>query len=266
MNRGGKFKKAAVSYAYITLEFVKLAFKILTLYFIVRPHALERNLNRFFHSIEKANGGHPNPSAEEKVSLDEDFVYFPLHLQPELTTDTWGYEYGDQLLALEALSRKLPAGMKIYVKENPMQTTFMREESFFRRLKSIPNTFYVSSEISSFELIRRCSFLATISGTAGWEACLIGKGVVIFGVTWYTRVDGVFEWTDPDCIQKAINHKRDSERLKQSFDAVSKALYPGTVDRDYESIVPDYNVQKEAERAVTSLVSVMNDGRWRSVE
>lgn len=266
MNRGGKFKKAAVSYAYITLEFVKLAFKILTLYFIVRPHALERNLNRFFHSIEKANGGHPNPSAEEKVSLDEDFVYFPLHLQPELTTDTWGYEYGDQLLALEALSRKLPAGMKIYVKENPMQTTFMREESFFRRLKSIPNTFYVSSEISSFELIRRCSFLATISGTAGWEACLIGKGVVIFGVTWYTRVDGVFEWTDPDCIQKAINHQRDSERLKQSFDAVSKALYPGTVDRDYESIVPDYNVQKEAERAVTSLVSVMNDGRWRSVE
>lgn len=266
MNRGGKFKKAAVSYAIITLEFVKLAFKILTLYFIVRPHALERNLNRFFHSIEKANGGHPNPSAEEKVSLDEDFVYFPLHLQPELTTDTWGYEYGDQLLALEALSRKLPAGMKIYVKENPMQTTFMREESFFRRLKSIPNTFYVSSEISSFELIRRCSFLATISGTAGWEACLIGKGVVIFGVTWYTRVDGVFEWTDPDCIQKAINHQRDSERLKQSFDAVSKALYPGTVDRDYESIVPDYNVQKEAERAVTSLVSVMNDGRWRSVE
>jgi len=266
MNRGGKLKKSFVSYAYISLESLKLAAKLLTLYFVIRPHALERNLNRFFHAIEKANGGHPNPTAEENVSLDESFVYFPLHLQPELTTDTWGYEYGDQLLALEALSRNLPAGMKIYVKENPMQTTFMREESFFRRLKAIPNAFYVSSEISSFELIRRCSFLATISGTAGWEACLLGKGVVVFGVTWYTKIDGVFEWSDPDCIKKAINHRLDAAKLAATFYEVSRALYPGTVDRDYESIVPDYNVQQEAHRAVSSLVSVLNDGRSGSVQ
>lgn len=261
MNQGGKLRKALVSYGYIALEAIKLASKIITLYFLFKPHALERNLNRFFHAIEKANGGHPNPAAEQHVNLDEPFVYFPLHLQPELTTDTWGYEYGDQLLAIEALARKLPAGMKIYIKENPMQTTFMREESFFRRLKSIPNAFYVSSEISSFELIRRCSFLATISGTAGWEACLLGKGVVIFGVTWYTKIDGVFEWSDKDCIEKAINHKRDETKLRATFDEVSRALYPGTVDRDYEFIVPNYDPQIEAERAVTSLVSVLRDGR-----
>jgi len=89
---------------------------------------------------------------------------------------------------------------------------------------------------------------------------------VVFGVTWYTKIDGVFEWSDPDCIKKAINHRLDAAKLAATFYEVSRALYPGTVDRDYESIVPDYNVQQEAHRAVSSLVSVLNDGRSGSVQ
>ena len=36
------------------------------------------------------------------------YVYFPLHVQPEMTTDTLGGIYEDQLLALERLDRILP--------------------------------------------------------------------------------------------------------------------------------------------------------------
>lgn len=261
MNRGGKLRKLAVSYSYIALELTKLLAKAMTLSFLIKPHSLERNLNRFFHSIEKANGGHPNPSAEVDVDLNDRFVYFPLHLQPELTTDTWGFEFGDQLLALEELARKLPPGLKIYVKENPIQTRFMREDSFYTRLRAIPNTYYVSSEIPSFELIRRCACLATISGTAGWEACLMGKGVITFGVTWYSRIDGVFPWSDPDCVYKALAHVGNRARLEQTFTEVSKSLYHGTLDRDFETIVPDYDHRTEARKAVQSIVSVLDERR-----
>ena len=45
-----------------------------------------------------------------KISLDIPYVYFPLHLQPEKTTSSWGEQFTDQLLALERLSAMLPEG------------------------------------------------------------------------------------------------------------------------------------------------------------
>lgn len=266
MNRGGKLKRTLVAWGYILIEALKLIPKVLTFAWLIRPHSLERNLNRFVHAVERANGGHPSPKDEEMVDLNARFIYFPLHYQPELTTDTWGYEYGDQLLALEELARRLPEGMKVYVKENPIQTRFMREHSFFKRLRTIPNTHYVSSEISSFELIRKCACVATIAGTAGWEASLLGKGVIIFGVTWYSRLDGVFKWSDPDCLEKALAHKGTREDFVTKFDDVTTKLYPGLLDRGFRSIVPEYDHEREATKAVASLVSVLGDGRRGSVE
>jgi hypothetical protein len=266
MNRGGKLKRTLVSWGYILIELLKLIAKAVTFVWLIRPHALERNLNRFVHAIEKANGGHPSPADEVMVDLNTDFIYFPLHYQPELTTDTWGYEYGDQLLALEELARRLPEGMKIYVKENPIQTRFMREDSFFRRLRTIPNTYYVSSDVSSFELIRKCACVATIAGTAGWEASLLGKGVIIFGVTWYSKLDGVFKWSDPDCVGKAMAHRGTREDFVRKFSAVTRKLYPGLLDRGFKSIVPEYDHEREAKKAVASLVSVLEDGRGSSIQ
>lgn len=266
MNRGGKLKRTLVSWGYILIELIKLIAKAVTFVWLFNPHSLERNLNRFVHAFEKANGGHPSPADEVMVDLNEQFIYFPLHYQPELTTDTWGYEYGDQLLALEELARRLPPGMKIYVKENPIQTRFMREDSFFRRLRTIPNAYYVSSDISSFELIRRCVCVATIAGTAGWEASMLGKGVIIFGVTWYSQLDGVFSWSDPDCVAKAIAHRGKRENFVAKFEAVTKKLYPGLLDRGFKSIVPEFDHQREAKKAVASLVSVLQDGPQNSLD
>ena len=47
---------------------------------------------------------------EEKCNFECEYVYFPLHLQPEMSTDTNGGMFTDQLLALEKLSRVMPDG------------------------------------------------------------------------------------------------------------------------------------------------------------
>ena len=112
---------------------------------------------------------------ELEISISKDcehnanFVYFPLHLQPELTTSINGGRYVDQILALESLSEIIPPGWLIYAKENPKQHYFMRGKWFFKRLNAIPNLRLLPSDYDSVKLIETSRFVATVSGTAGWE-------------------------------------------------------------------------------------------------
>lgn len=72
-----------------------------------------------------------------EIKENEKYVYFPLHLQPEMTTSTLGKEYNDQILAIERVARIIPEDWYIYVKENPLQTNAYRDKYFYKRLQGI---------------------------------------------------------------------------------------------------------------------------------
>lgn len=241
-------------------EAIKLLLKLLTLALFFNKKATERNLSRFYLALDRLKLS-SNPSQEDvrEVDLDEEFVYFPLHLQPEMTTDTLGFAYADQLLAIEELAAALPAGTLIYAKENPIQTKFMREPSFYRRLRAIPNLRYVGEHVPTFDLIRNSLFVATISGTAGYEAALMGKGAIHFGVAWYATLPGVFRWQGAETVAKALAVRPDRTSLETAFDALTRKLYPGVVDPHYGVLIKDFKRDVEGRRAVESILSVIRD-------
>ena len=76
---------------------------------------------RFFHEDTFAYFDHIAGFEDQTVDLSGDFVYFPLQLQPEMTTSTLGGHFRDQAYAIERLSEILPQGVRILVKENPKQ-------------------------------------------------------------------------------------------------------------------------------------------------
>ena len=54
-------------------------------------------------------------------SYDYDYVYFPLHYEPERTTNPDGGIFHDQFIALCNLRKLVPENIKILIKEHQSQ-------------------------------------------------------------------------------------------------------------------------------------------------
>ena len=160
------------------------------------------------------------------------YVYFPLHVQPEMTTDTLGGIYEDQLLAIERLNQLLPDDIYIYVKENPAQTYYKRGEEFFSRLFSIPKVVLVTPETNTYDLIEHAEFVATITGTAGWEAITAGKKCLCFGYAWYRSLAGVIRYTANTTFEDICQYSFTKEEFDRSYDRFYRSLFPGIVAGD----------------------------------
>jgi len=182
---------------------------------------------------------------------NEKYVYFPLQLNPELTTMSLGGEFDDQLLAIEYLSEIIPESWKIYVKENPKQTEFMRGEYFFRRVKNMKNVFFVPNTSDTFQLIENSQFVANVTGTVGWEALGMGKNALIFGRAWYRKLPGVFEYREDLNIEDILSYSIDHQELESETAELLTKMGRGVIDPVYipeaEGFDPEVNTNNLVE-------------------
>lgn len=143
-------------------------------------------------------------------------VYFPLHLQPEISTMPRGGDFSNQLKAIKILSDSLPVNARIWVKDHP--TTFsqhtpvtinFRSKNFYRELCSMPKVELRPIEEPSPKLQAKCDMVSTVTGTAGLESMIKGKPVILFGNATYENGPGVFR----------VKSHRDVFRLVEKFQA-----------------------------------------------
>jgi hypothetical protein len=162
-------------------------------------------------------------------SLDEPFVYFPLHTEPEEGTMPLGGSFVDSLHVIETISAALPAGWRLYVKEHPNQFNrkFLmskgRNLRFYDALAKIPRVVPIKIELNGQALIAKAKAIATITGTSGWEALQQGKSTLVFGYAWYLRSPGVIRVDGVDSCARALNRiERGEERV--NVDRVGRYL------------------------------------------
>jgi len=137
-------------------------------------------------------------------ALPTSFIYFPLHVNPEASTMVLSPWHTDQLSVIEALAKAAPANMKIVVKEHsPM--VGRRPVGFYRQIAGMPRVMLVAPGHSSFLLIRKAALTAVITGTAAWEAILLGKPTLIIGDSPFLAIrDGLIHEPDLSCLPNAI--------------------------------------------------------------
>jgi hypothetical protein len=212
---------------------------------------------RFFHVNELEYFEHIIQYEENDFKLDQPYVYFPLQLQPEMTTSALGGFFKDQALAIECLSSLLPEGVKIYVKENPKQGAYMRGPLFFHRLKRINNVQILPSYANTHTLTNKALFVCTITGTVGWEALIKGKKALIFGNTWYQSFPGVFRYSDDTNFDEIVNYQIDHGELEKAFGSLLSRSHDGVVDRHYEKLVPSYSSVANDDAVCNVLVNLL---------
>jgi hypothetical protein len=168
----------------------------------------------------------------EKPNYNEKYVFFPLHFDPELATTVMAPFYVNQLHVIEAIAKSMPVTYKLYVKDHPrMYAKGLRPIRFYKKLLEIPNVKLIDPAMNSYEIIKHCQLVITITGTAGWEALLLKKPVITFGKPIYSRLSMVKKVGDfeklPYLIEDMLNnYVYDEEEVVAFISAIMEASFP----------------------------------------
>lgn len=170
------------------------------------------------------------------------YVYVALHYQPEANTNVLGGIFVNQINLLEILSASLPAGWKIYVKEHPVQfyssgigyNTF-RYRGYYQRMALIKGVEIVPIDTDTYKLLEYSQAVATVTGTAAWEAALRLKPALIFGYMWFQNCPGVFRTNNVVACReffdliKSEDFKIKKDDLVRYLFSVEEATAQGTI-------------------------------------
>ncbi len=222
----------ATHLARIALRRAEVAARAIALQPYWRRYSYAKSVSKLRHDQRLYEHAEKTDAHFSATIEDEPFVYFPLHHQPELSADVIGGPYFDQTRAVEELRRALPETIAIYVKDNPRQTSLMRGPAFFGRIAALPNVKLMRHYVHTIELSRKARAVATITGTAGYEALQMGKPVICFGNAWYRGFPGVFDAAaDPDAaVSGALGFRFDDAALRAAVGARSRTLWRGVVN------------------------------------
>lgn len=122
----------------------------------------------------------------------EDYVYMPLHLIPESTVFVKASYYVDECNLIEQVSKSLPVGWKLYVKEHQAMLG-ERSVKFYKKVKELHNVRLV--QVNYYHdpkpWIANAKGVITIVGTTAYEEALLGRKSLIFGDVPFELIDGI---------------------------------------------------------------------------
>jgi hypothetical protein len=155
-----------------------------------------------------------------KTIPDLNFVFYPLHLEPEQTLLINAPFFTNQLEIIRNIVKSLPLGYKLLVKEqSAMVTRNWREIGWYKQLMQIPNVILIHPSLPPDELLKKCSLVITINGSAGFDAAFFGKPSIVFRDVVYSKLSCVTVLKTiehlPQEIRNSINKKPDLHELNE---------------------------------------------------
>jgi len=160
------------------------------------------------------------------IPISEKFIYFTLHSEPERALLFPAPFYMNQLSVIQNISKSIPIGYKLYVKEHPTQRIFgWREKKWYEELTKLPNVTIIHPNVSNEKLLKKCSLVISIGGTVGLEGSFFNKPSIVFADVIYSMIKSVIKIENVSELPKII-----SSSLKIQVDINDLNKYIQTIE------------------------------------
>ena len=178
------------------------------------------------------------------------FVFFPLHLEPEIALQGLSPEYFFQLTTIAAISRDLPAGVYLAVKET-YAGVGRRPDNFYDQIKELKNVVLLDTLEFGVDIVRQAAAVVTINGTAGLEAALEGKPAIVFGLhNNYACLPHVHVASDIHDLRPLLRHCLGERNNTQQFQTAARRYLEVVIDHSFDLRGYDFRRMEAFEASV----------------
>jgi len=175
-----------------------------------------------------------------EVNLNDKFVFFALHMQPEMTTGLLTPFFADQLTLIKNISRSLPINYFLYVKERVSMGKFFywRDINYYKEILKIPNVKILNPQMDTSKIIDAADVIITINGSISYEAMMHQKQALVFGDVSNERLPCVTRVKNMEELPRILR-----EILEQPFNDYGCKKYFET--KFNETIPIDYSIYSD---------------------
>ncbi|MCG2680075.1 MAG: hypothetical protein L6455_08930 [Kiritimatiellae bacterium] len=172
--------------------------KYLRCYYFDRADGVRRIMNYINSFIYK----YDNLNQHDKI------VFYPLQYEPEASLLYMSEFNENQIGLIRNLAKCLKSNQALVVKEHPSQPGMLLSNKFRLLRKETSNLIYLPSEYSTKQLLLKSSLIITQTSTAGWEAILLGRPVVVLGKQYYDKYPYINTFNGFEKLKEAIRNDR----------------------------------------------------------
>lgn len=127
--------------------------------------------------------------SHQAAALPERFVFYPLQYSPESSINMPAPYYVDQLRVVDAIRHSMPNDHLLVVKEHPAALE-MRPASFLKELAKRSGVVLVDTAWSSRDIVQRAALTISVTGSAAFEAFLLGRPSLVLGPCFFAEFLG----------------------------------------------------------------------------
>ena len=213
-----------------------------------------------FRSVLNYNYVKRNAVFLDKIK-NYNLVYFPLHLEPEVSLQRFTPEFSNSMEAIIWISKSLPVNYRIVVREHPLSYG-VRSRWYYNQLIKIPNVELAHPDIDSWEWIKKSKFVVAFTGTVGQEAVQHKKPILSYGkhqiINHLPTVHYVNNYdTTKSAISKIVSNEYNEDDFLKSKQNLSFAQIKSSIEMpEYVYIAKSSKLETDlAERALNHLYS-----------
>ncbi len=192
-------------------------------------------------------------------AVPEKYVYMPLSQPYDAPHCCWNpMNYLQEYMA-EVVSKSLPAGYELVVKEHPYSCGFPNHEELVRLQKR--GVKVVHPDLHSLDLIRKASALFCPGDTSGWEAIMLKTPMVVYcAYPFYSTYPLSQNVSDPNQVHHALRKALSMGPLTAQQEEWRYSFIQSVLDSSYACNIWGYKglIWSKADHSVHNIERIAN--------